>query len=234
MSKKTIAIILAGGIGERMKKSIPKQFVNLSEKPVILHTLEHFERSELISGIIVVCHEDFIKDMERLLKKYKIKKILRVIPGGKTRQESSFIGVRVSPKDSEFILIHDAVRPFITEEIIESVLKAAEEAGSSSVAISATDTIITEKDGFIEKVPERGSLRRMQTPQAFRYEIILKAHQKALEKGSNDATDDCSIVQAIGEKVRLVAGSESNIKLTDQTDLLLAERFLRLKKKVRR
>ncbi|MFC1480539.1 2-C-methyl-D-erythritol 4-phosphate cytidylyltransferase, partial [Candidatus Omnitrophota bacterium] len=211
--------------GERMGLETPKQFLELAGKPIIVHTLGQFEKNDLISDIVVVCHENHIKDLDELLRENRIQKIHKIVPGGETRQESSFIGVKSCPPGTEFVLIHDAVRPFIDDRIIEETLAAAAEAGASGTAIDTDDTIIVKKDDFIEDIPPRKNLKRIQTPQGFRYETILEAHQGALKNNITDSTDDCGLVRAMGQPVKLVDGSVFNIKITDQTDLFLAEKF---------
>jgi 2-C-methyl-D-erythritol 4-phosphate cytidylyltransferase len=227
MKNSAVAVILAGGTGERMNETTPKQFLELDGKPVIIHTLGHFEKSILISSIVVVCHEDYMEGLDELIKQNNIKKACRIVRGGKTRQESAFIGIKNCPPGTEIVLIHDAVRPFVDESIIRDTLSAAEEAGAAGAAINVSDTIIIKKGDFIEKIPDRGILKRIQTPQGFRYKAILKAHQWALENGITDSTDDCGLVLAMGGPVKLVKGSTRNMKITDQADLFLAESLAR-------
>ena len=227
MKKNTVTIILAGGTGERMNEATPKQFLKLAGKPILMHALGQFEKSASVSSIVVICHKNYVKDVGKLIKRNKIKKVYKVAAGGKTRQESSFIGVKNCPPDTEIVLIHDAVRPFVDEKIIKDTLSAAEESGASGTVIDTADTIIVKKGDFIGEIPDRNKLKRIQTPQGFCYETILKAHEWAVENGIKDSTDDCGLVLAMGAAVKWVEGSARNIKITDQADLFLAEKFIK-------
>jgi len=226
MNKKDVAIVLAGGIGVRMEASRPKQFLDLSEKPIIIHTLERFEKNIQISLVAVVCHMDYVEYLDELVKKNGLKKVYKIIPGGETRQESSFIGIKNCSPGTECVLIHDAVRPFIDDKIIEDTLTAAKETGAAGTVIDTADTIVVTEGHFIKEIPDRKNLKRIQTPQGFCYKTITEAHEWALKKGIKDATDDCGLVLAMGRPVRAVSGSVFNIKITDQADLSLAEKFI--------
>ena len=227
MKEKSVAIVLAGGEGVRMDADIPKQFIRLAGKPVIIHTLKRFEESPFISDIVVVCHKGHIDTLSRMIENNGICKISGIFSGGKKRQESSYIGVKNCPGDTEFVLIHDAVRPFITSQMIEDTLSAAKEVGAAGVAIDIDDTIIVQKNDFIKEIPVRDDLKRIQTPQGFRYQTIIQAHQWALDNGITGSTDDCGLVLAMGGDVKIVEGAACNIKLTDRTDLLIAEQFIK-------
>ncbi|NQS88892.1 2-C-methyl-D-erythritol 4-phosphate cytidylyltransferase [Patescibacteria group bacterium] len=227
MKEKAVAIVLAGGSGTRMKTALPKQFINLASKPIIIHTLSNFENNTNISDIVVVCYKKYSDRLERLIKRNNIRKIYKVVPGGGTRQESSFIGLNNCPPQTKFVLIHDAVRPFVGRKTIERTLNAAIKTGAATTAIEVTDTIIKAQKGFIKNIPDRKSLKGVQTPQGFKYEIILKAHKMAMKKGIKKATDDCSLALSMGKRVKLVKGAKSNIKITDKTDLYLAEKLLK-------
>ncbi|MEA3489053.1 MAG: 2-C-methyl-D-erythritol 4-phosphate cytidylyltransferase [Candidatus Omnitrophota bacterium] len=225
--KKTVAIVLAGGTGERMNAGIPKQFLELKGKPVIAYSLERFEKSGSISDIVVVCHQDHMELMKELAGKNSFKKLHKIVPGGKTRQGSSYEGIKNCPPGTELVLIHDAVRPFIDERIIKDVLAAADEAGAAGPVIDTSDTIVIKKRDNIVDIPDRQNVKRIQTPQGFRYKTILEAHERAMKEDITDSTDDCGMVALMGEAVELVNGSAFNIKITDRTDILLAENFLK-------
>jgi len=230
MKEKTIAIILAGGSGVRMNTVTPKQFLRIGGKPIIAHTMLQFENSDVITGIIVVCPKEYITDLNKIVSEFQITKVIKIVSGGETRQESSYNGLKACSSGTKFVLIHDAVRPFVDKKIIGDTLDAAREAGASDTVIKTADTIITKKGKFIEKVPDRDKLRRGQTPQGFKYGTIIKAHKWALKNKSITFTDDCGLVIAMGEPVKIVDGSILNIKLTDQTDLYLAERLFQLQR----
>ena len=215
--------MLAGGTGDRMGIDTPKQFLVLRSKPIIMHSLLKFEENPLISDLIVVCHKDHISAMKSVVEGSGLKKLRNIVPGGRTRQGSSFAGIKACPPDTEFVMIHDASRPFVSDSIIEGVLKAAMEVGASGPVIDMKDTVVVEEGGEIKEIPPRRSLKRIQTPQAFQYKLITKAHEEALREGLEDYSDDCGMVSALGEPVKLVAGSEINIKITNLADLRIAE-----------
>ena len=226
MDRKAVAIILAGGVGKRMKAAEPKQFIELAGRPMIIYTLERFDANDLVSDIVIVCLEEKIKALDRIVHGNNIKKLYKIVPGSSTRQGSSFNGVKSCPPGTEYVLIHDAVRPFVSGKIIEDVLTAAVEAEAAGPVIDTGDTIIVAEGEYIRDIPERGILKRIQTPQCFRYETILKAHENAIKKGIKNATDDCALVLAMGKPVKTVEGSGYNTKITDSSDIVVAENFI--------
>lgn len=226
MGKKITVIIVAGGTGTRMGTDIPKQFLELAGKPVIMHTLQKFEDSRDVKDIVVVCHSDHIEKMKEIIVRAGMNKILKIVPGGETRQASSYAGVKACPVDTEVVLIHDSVRPFINERIISDTISAAEKEGAAGVVIDIDDTVVSSEGDIVSDIPDRKTLKRVQTPQGFRYDTILRAHEEALEKGITDSTDDCGLVFNTGGAVRTVKGSAYNIKITGPSDLDLAENFI--------
>ncbi len=232
MSKeKVAAIILAGGAGLRMETVTPKQFLRIAGKAIVIHTLLQFERNPNITDIVVVCPQGYKEELKQLIQKEGLKKIYKITAAGKTRQESSWHGLKNCPKGTKYVLIHDAVRPFVTDKIIDDTLAAAKEVGASDTVIDTADTIIEEKNGLIKNIPDRAHLKRGQTPQGFNYPTIKDAHQWAKKNNIENSTDDCRLVLLQGKPVKIVPGSIYNIKLTDQTDLYLAERLFQLKQK---
>ncbi len=226
MKNGTTALILAGGSGERMGNIVPKQFLEIAGKPIIQYSIEKFEKNGLIDEICIVCREDHIKKLEVMIKRCGAKKIAKILPGGPSRQESSYLGVRDCSRGMELVLIHDAVRPLIGDNIIKDVLAAAKEVGAACPAIRIDDTMVVKKGDFIGEIPERDLFRRVQTPQGFRLDVILKAHEKAKEKGFTDATDDCGLVFLAGGLVKIVEGAKLNIKITKPIDMLIAESLI--------
>jgi len=224
MKKKTIAIILAGGSSKRMGKNLPKQFLEVAGKPLIVHALEKFSRKKSINGIIVVSLEKYLDRSIQIIADNKVDKVIDVIPGGATRQESSYIGIKRCPDDTQFVLIHDSARPFVDNKIIDDVLRAAVKYGAAAPAMEISDTVIFEKDGFVDKIPPRKTLKRIQTPQGFSYETICKAHEQSRENGITNATDDCGLVRNMNSPVRIVEGDPANIKITDRYDIETAEK----------
>jgi 2-C-methyl-D-erythritol 4-phosphate cytidylyltransferase len=214
---KVTAIIVAGGSGKRMGAKIPK--LSIGNRPIIIRTLEKFERSSVVDDIVVVCVGEYLEKLRRILKKYKVRKIYSIVPGGKTRQESSFIGINACPPGTGYVLIHDAVRPFVTGEAICDVLSAAKAHGAATVAAPITDTVFKVECGFVSGILERDKLAGVQTPQGFRLSVIRKAHELADRKGKKSATDDASLVFDLNAQVKIVFGDRENKKITTRKDL---------------
>ncbi|MBU1341592.1 MAG: 2-C-methyl-D-erythritol 4-phosphate cytidylyltransferase [Proteobacteria bacterium] len=218
--KKNIAIILAGGIGERFGAEIPKQFVNLNGKPIISYCLETFQKHPDIHGIVVSTHEKYMQTVKELCPECIL------VKGGSTRQDSTFNALKACPKDTDHVLIHDAVRPFVDFPIINRCIKALEKGNIAvDTKISSNDTIIKIKtDGIISDMPDRRYLYRGQTPQAFKFKDIFDAYN---EPANSDIppTDDMRYIFNKGLPCHTVEGSEFNIKITNTADLYLAERI---------
>ncbi len=228
--KATTAIILASGIGERFKGNGPKQFTKLAGLPVIVHTLKVFESSNHIDNIIVVTNGENIELVWEYVRQYNLRKVGKVVCGGATRQESSFVGLSCcGTANTGYVLIHDAVRPFITDRIIKEVCEAVIEHKAVDTAIPSSDTIIKiSGDNFIKEIPDRSFLQRGQTPQAFEYNLIKNAHEQALEDGITNASDDCYLVLRNGHPVYVANGDEQNIKITYPMDLHIADKLFQL------
>ncbi|ASJ02091.1 ACP S-acetyltransferase [Thermococcus profundus] len=226
---KTVAIILAGGTGSRVGWDVPKQFVKIAGKKVIEHTLDVFQNHPLVDEIYVVINPNYYEYFnEVILSKYP--KIRKVLNGGNTRQESSRIGVFATEDDVENILIHDAVRPLITSDIITRVIKALENSCAVDVVIPAVDTVVVSDGHKILRIPPRGYLYYGQTPQGFKRKVILKAHKLAEEEGFDNATDDCSLVLRYDLcDVTIVQGSKTNIKFTYDVDYYLLDILFQLR-----
>lgn len=217
-------IIPAAGQGKRMQAGINKQFIDLKGKPVIIHTLEVFEKDSLCSGIILVVNEQEVTIFKKLLINYGIKKVINIVIGGEERQYSVFNGLK-AVKNCDIILIHDGARPFISHHTIHQLINKTIEKGSAIVAVPVKDTIKSASKGKVKHTLERSSLWSIQTPQAFRLELILQAHQFA-NKENFIGTDDASLVEQMGEKVYIIEGDYQNIKLTTQDDLIFANAIL--------
>lgn len=223
------AILLMGGTGQRFGSETPKQFHRLAGKKVYLHTLETFLLVNLFEEIILVCPETWITQVEEDLLSYSFTKI-KVVQGGTTRQESSLKGLQACGEAAQIVVIHDAVRPFISETILkENVLKAIHHKAVDTCIPSADTLVHIRNQEKIDRIPNRFEYLRGQTPQSFDYALILQAHLKAKEEGICNASDDCSLVLNTGHPVHIVMGSEENIKITSELDLLLAEQILRLR-----
>jgi 2-C-methyl-D-erythritol 4-phosphate cytidylyltransferase len=234
-----IAIIPAGGQGRRMSslsfisEATPKQFLPLAGVPLIIRTLLQFESCADIDAIQVVLPAEEIArgEFQNMAAAYKLKKLLPLVAGGKERQNSVHAGLEalaISPflnSGIEIVVIHDAVRPFISPQLISLTITTARSKGGAICAIPATDTIKEVREGTILRTLPRGTLYQAQTPQTFRYELILAAHRRAANENF-PATDDAMLVEWYGNTVAIVEGTFDNIKVTQPVDLILAEMIL--------
>ncbi len=227
---KNVAVILAGGTGKRMGANLPKQFLKIAGKPIIEHSIYAFDKHPQISEVCVVIHSDFRVDIERIVNEADFKKVNKILCGGKERSDSSLAAIRAYENDNHVNLIfHDAVRPFVTQSIIDDVVASLADGKSVAVAISSTDTIFKlNDDKCIESVPLRDYLYRAQTPQAFSLKIIKRAYDLALKDPNFKATDDCGVVLRYlpSEAIHIVEGDEKNIKITFEQDLIKGEDIL--------
>lgn len=221
------AVIVAAGKGKRMGTEISKQFLPLCGKEILAHTVEKFEKAACIRDIILVTGGDALQDVRQMVQEYGWKKIISVTEGGKERQDSVFLGLQQVPQDTEIVLIHDGVRPFVTEEILERSIAAAKETGGCVAGVPAKDTIkVCDAEGFAIATPNRSTLRQIQTPQTFRRKKNLAAYEKAKADGFL-GTDDASVAEHSGFPVRVIMGSYSNIKITTKEDFLIGAAFLK-------
>lgn len=219
----TNALIFAGGSGTRMNsKSRPKQFLQFYGKELIIHTLENFQNHSEIDGIVIVCIEDWIPYLNKLLEKYGIDKVKAVVSGGVTGQESIFKGlkaIKTFDKDEKsIVLIHDGVRPFINEDVISSCIKSVKEKGSAITVVPATETIITSEDGKISSITDRSKCCLARAPQCFYLDDILDAHNKAIKDGNLNIIDSASLMKFYGHELYTVQGNADNIKITTPAD----------------
>ena len=221
------AVVPAGGCGMRMGSNIPKQFLTLGDVPLLVHALKTFEFSSIISEIILVVPEDDCAYCrEHIVRSYGLKKISRTVGGGRRRQDSVLNGVQATNPNSDIVVVHDAVRPFVTERMIADAVEAARKHGAAIVAIPVRDTLKCAKpEGLIEGTLNREELWLAQTPQAFRRDILLRAHELS-EADGVDATDDAFLVERMGLPVGIVQGSFDNIKVTRPEDLQMGQAIL--------
>jgi len=212
-----------------MGASMNKQYLQLGGKPIVSRTLQIFQDSSLISGIILVIPEDEIPYCRReVVERYHLSKVLDVVPGGSERQHSVRNGLHALQDHAsidDIILIHDGVRPFIDESILHQSINLASTGVGALVAVQTKDTIKVVQDGTVVATPDRSTLWQAQTPQSFKFDQILAAHHQALQEGFL-GTDDCSLLERFNGTVRIVNGSYRNIKITTPEDLVLAEAFL--------
>ena len=231
-----IAVIFAGGVGSRMhSKERPKQFLEMYNKPIIIHTLEHFQNHPMIDAIVVVCIESWIPYLKELLYKFRIGKVKAVVPGGETGQLSIFHGLKAAKEIAEnkraIVLIHDGVRPLNTEKLITDNIESVKMYGSAitSAKVKETILVVDEKDSSIDYVPSRNNSRVAKAPQSFWLDDILAIHEKALEKGETIWVDSCTMMQEYGFKMHLIDGPSQNIKITTPEDFYTMRAILEAK-----
>ncbi|MDX5474096.1 MAG: 2-C-methyl-D-erythritol 4-phosphate cytidylyltransferase [Bacillaceae bacterium] len=217
-------IIPAAGQGKRMNAGMNKQFIELNQKPVIIHTLLVFEKDPLCEQVLLVINEQEKETFQTLLAKHQITKVKKLVSGGNERQESVYNGLQAAKKDG-IVLVHDGARPFIRQTYIHQLVEKATKTGAAIVAVPVKDTIKKVTNGIAVETVERSSLWSVQTPQAFRFSILLDAHEKARQENYL-GTDEASLVERIGLDVHIVEGDYENIKLTTQEDLLYANAIL--------
>lgn len=224
-----IAVILAGGIGARVGGNMPKQLLPLADgKTILEHSVDAFEQAECIDEVCIVMHPDYICEVEKMLKENDWQKVKYIVAGGKERWESSVNAIRLYQERLEFeqfadanILLHDAARPFVSQRIINDVCKALEEYEAVVVAISSTDTVYEMQNGCVARIPNRSTIMRAQTPQAFRLSLIAEAYDIALNSGNMQVTDDCGVVfnHMPNQSIHIVLGEEQNKKITFKGDI---------------
>ena len=229
-----IAVILAGGTGSRLGYSVPKQFYKVAGKMVIEHTIEVFETDHFIDEVAIVIHPSWMTQVEEIILKHSWKKVKKVLQGGDERYLSSLSAIKAYEQYPDCNLIfHDAVRPLVTHQIIKDVVEALKKYNAVDVAVPATDTIIEvdEKGEFITQIPKRKFLRRGQTPQGFKLNVIKKAYEIGLQDPNFVSTDDCGTVIKYlpEEKVYVVPGLEANMKLTYKEDTYLLDKLFQLR-----
>lgn len=218
-----IALITAGGSGSRMHQDIPKQFLTVNERPVIIYTLEAFERHPEIDAIAVVCLEGWEQVLSAYAKQFNINKLKYIIPGGKIGQESIRNGVFELEKyfnSDDIVLIHDSIRPLVSPEIISDCIRVTKKCGNATVVIPCAEAMMETENGKVSTGSyPRDKMKRTQTPQAFHLGEICDLHRKALEAGITNSVASCTLMIEMGRQVYFSAGSEKNIKLTTLDDI---------------
>ncbi|MGI6706047.1 MAG: 2-C-methyl-D-erythritol 4-phosphate cytidylyltransferase [Clostridia bacterium] len=226
------AIIVAAGRGRRMGTDIGKQFLPLMGKPVLNYCLEVFEACSGVDDIVLVVDAKDLDYTRELLRPYGYRKLQRIVVGGAERQHSVYKGLLELKPDTDIVLVHDGVRPFVSPSILEESIRVARESGCSVAGVPAKDTIkIVDDQGYAVATPDRRSLWLIQTPQTFRYEILLQAHEKAREENFL-GTDDAMLVERLGIPVKMIMGSYENIKITTSEDMALGEIILAKRGKI--
>ena len=219
-------IVVAGGSGQRMGSDCPKQFLKLHNREIILHTLDVFRKMNMFGEISVVCHENYLEFCRNLIDNSFGPNNINIVKGGSTRQESVFCGLK-SLSDSNFVLIHDAVRCCVDSEDVKKLCDYLVQSGSCALGVKVKDTVkISDTHGNIISTPNRENLWQIQTPQAFEYDVIYSAHEKA-DACKTVSTDDCALVEEQGGNIHIVEGSYENIKITTPSDMDIAGMFLK-------
>ena len=231
---KNVGLIIAGGSGNRMHQDIPKQFLTVNERPVIIYTMEAFEKHPEIDAIAVVCIQGWEQVLQAYAKQFNITKLRHVIPGGKNGQDSIRNGVfelRKHFDDEDIVLIHDAIRPIVSAEIISDNIRVAREYGNAITVIPCAEAMLQTEDGIASSGSyPRDRLKRTQTPQAFHIGDICDLHRRALEAGITNSVASCTLKIEMGEQVYFSMGSEKNIKLTTVEDIDIFKALLAAKR----
>lgn len=222
-----IGVIFAGGVGMRMNtKDKPKQFLLVHGKPIIVHTIEHFEYHPDIDGVVVVCVKDWIPYMEEMKYRYRLNKIDAIIPGGDTGQMSIYNGLCVTEEiygnRGTIVLIHDGVRPLINARVISDNISGVKEYGAAVTVTLTKETVVLVNDMFqVETVPSREHSRLVQAPQSFWLKDILEVERKAIVAGNKNMIDSCSLMQKYGYHIATIVGPTDNIKITTADDFYI-------------
>ena len=231
---KKIAIIIAGGSGKRMGQDIPKQFINVEDKPIIIYTLEAFQKHPSIDAIIVVCIDGWHEILKSYAKQFNITKLVSIVSGGDCGQKSIKNGLDEAKRlfnDEDMDLIHDSIRPMVSMDVISDNIAVCELYGNAT-AVAPCTTVVLEKndDNFSNTTINRDNLLLTQTPQAFILSDILSAHEEAKNRGITNAVASCSLYTDLGRKVYFSNGNETNIKLTRPGDIQIFKALLSTKK----
>ncbi|WEG07892.1 bifunctional cytidylyltransferase/SDR family oxidoreductase [Microbacterium horticulturae] len=228
---RTVAVVLAGGIGVRVGLGIPKQLIKIAGKAIVEHTLESLENSALIDEIIIMMNASSIHELDHLLDHDRFPKLTRILPGGQTRNDTTQLAIAALEGDDTKVLFHDAVRPFIDDRIIRDCVDALDEYDAVDTAIPSADTIVRIDDsGRITDIPNRATLRRGQTPQAFRLGTIRRAYEVARTDPGFTATDDCGVVFTYlpDVPIHVIEGTAENMKVTEPIDVHIADKLFQL------
>lgn len=230
-----IGVIFAGGVGKRMNSRIkPKQFINVYGKPIIIHTMEIFDNHPQIDAIAVACLEDWIDHLEGLVRRFNLKKVKKIVPGGSCGQESIYHGLKaaedIAAGEKSIVLVHDGVRPLINARTIGDNLASVRAHGSAITSVAVKETVlVVSGDNEISDIPRREDTRLARAPQSFYLDELLDAHEKAIAEGRLDFIDSCSMMQYYGKKLYLIDGPQQNIKITTPDDFYTMRALLNAK-----
>jgi len=218
-------VVVAAGTASRMQ-GIDKVLAPLGDVPVLVRTLNVFQRCTDVEEIVVVTREDLLVEISDLCKVYKLDKVSKIVVGGAERMLSVRAGLREVRREAQLIAIHDGARPFLSDEVLTQVLRQASESGAAAPAIPVNDTIKRAENGIVQETVDRSVLWAIQTPQVFQADLIRAAVEKAAQDNAQ-VTDDCSVVERLGMKVVLTEGDRQNIKVTTPFDMILGEAILK-------
>lgn len=221
---RVIVIVPAGGAGARMGMRLPKQYLTIAGVPVLVHTVRALGRARAVEGIVVAAPAERVEATRALLARHRLGRVSAVVAGGADRQESVWRGLQATPAGVEWVVVHDAVRPFVTAALVDAVLAAARLSGAATCGVAVSETVKRVRDSMVEATLDREGLWLVQTPQAFRRELLWEAHDKARRDGVT-GTDDAVLVERLGGRVAMVPGAPENLKITTRDDLRRSRRW---------
>jgi len=226
--RKTVGIVPAAGLGVRMGANRPKQFLEIDGVPILALTLRTIQECDAVDKIIVVAPEEELEFCQRsIVDRYRLEKVMSVIPGGERRQDSVRLGLEATGDAFDLVVIHDGVRPLAGSGLVKKVLEAALEHGAAIAGLPANETVKqADEQGMVVRTLDRSGIWLIQTPQAFSWAIIHEAHERARREGWPEATDDAALVERLGVPVKIVHGSERNVKVTTPSDLVMVRALL--------
>lgn len=226
MKETVCAIVLAAGAGKRMGAGKPKQYITLGDKPVMVHCLETFEKSDVDNVVLVVAPGEIDYCRRQIVETYHLKKVTAIVEGGKERYDSVYRGLLAA--ESDYVMIHDAARPFLRGETVAMLIKEVKESQACVLGVPVKDTIkMTEEDNTVKKTLQRDLLWAVQTPQCFSYRLLRDAYEKLFATTQCNVTDDAMVVETMTQaKIKMILGDYDNIKITTRDDLILGERIL--------
>lgn len=220
-------VIAAAGVGRRMGGSVNKQFQLLRSRPVLAYSIDVFESCPTVDEIVVVAHRDEVDFCKReIVQRYGYKKVIRVVPGGRERQDSVWAGLKSLSPDTSYVAVHDGARPLVTEKLINQLLLAAREWGAAIPGVNVKDTLkVVDRDGFVGHTLDRSIVTAIQTPQVFHYQELVQAYEHAY-RDDLMGTDDASLFEVYIGRVKVIPGDDHNIKITTPEDMVIAEGLL--------
>ncbi|WP_346681756.1 2-C-methyl-D-erythritol 4-phosphate cytidylyltransferase [Bifidobacterium pullorum] len=228
-----IALIIAGGRGNRMGQDLPKQFLNIQDKPIIMYTCEAFQKHPLIDSIVIVCINGWQTALQAYANQFNITKLRAIVPGGKNGQASIYNGISAIAENGnsdDIVLVHDAIRPLVSQEIITKCIRTTEEFGSAVTCVPCAEALLETRDQETSgQVLDRDQVKRTQTPQGFSLGTLLKMHEEARRHGITDSVASCTLAVELGMTVHFCPGSEKNIKLTTVDDIDIFKALLESK-----